>query len=46
MLEINSLPGLMKGHSDITKMAKAAGLDYEGLIMTIVKNAMKRQNII
>lgn len=46
VLEINSLPGLMKGHSDITKMAKAAGLDYEGLIMTIVKNAMKRQNII
>ena len=46
VLESNSLPGLMKGHSDITKMAKAAGLDYEGLIMTIVKNAMKRQNII
>ena len=46
VLEINSLPGLMKGHSDITKMPKAAGLDYEGLIMTIVKNAMKRQNII
>lgn len=46
VLEINSLPGLMRGHSDITKMAKASGLEYEELIIAIVKNAMKRQNII
>ncbi len=38
VLEINSLPGLMRGgHSDITKMAKASGLEYEELIIAIVK---------
>ena len=46
VLEINSLPGLMRGHSDITKMAKASGIKYEELIIAIVKNAMERQKII
>ncbi len=45
VLEINSLPGLMKGHSDITKMAEAAGIGYDGLIMKIVKNAINRYGL-
>ncbi|MCF6460706.1 D-alanine--D-alanine ligase family protein [Clostridium sp. Cult3] len=45
VLEINSLPGLMKGHSDITKMAEAAGIGYKGLIMKIVKNAIDRYGL-
>ncbi|HSH37097.1 D-alanine--D-alanine ligase family protein [Schnuerera sp.] len=42
VLEINSLPGLMKGHSDLTKMAEASKLGYEKLIMKIVDNAINR----
>ena len=46
VLEINSLPGLMKGYSDITKMANASGLGYDGLIMNIIRNAMERYSMI
>lgn len=42
VLEINSLPGLQKGYSDITKMADACKLGYEGLILKIVENAINR----
>ncbi|HHV83225.1 MAG TPA: ATP-grasp domain-containing protein [Tepidanaerobacter syntrophicus] len=42
VLEINSLPGLQKGYSDITKMAGACKLGYEGLIFKIVENAINR----
>lgn len=42
MAEVNSLPGLMKGHSDLTKMAEACKLGYSGLIMKIVRNAINR----
>lgn len=45
VLEVNSLPGLMKGHSDLTKMADACNLKYKGLIFEIVKNAIKRHNL-
>ncbi len=45
VLEINSLPGLMKDHSDITKMAKACNLGYKGLIMNIVRNAVERYDL-
>ena len=31
-LEINSLPGLLKGYSDFTKMADARRLGYSGLV--------------
>jgi D-alanine-D-alanine ligase len=44
VLEINSLPGLDKDHSDICKMANASGIGYEGLVMKIVNSAMKRYN--
>jgi len=42
ILEINSLPGLKPGYSDLTKMALVSGLTYEDLIFMIVDNAMKR----
>lgn len=45
VLEINSLPGLMEGHSDITKMADACSLGYKGLIMEIVNNAIERYDL-
>lgn len=45
VLEINSLPGLMKGHSDLCKMAGAARLNYDGLVMKIVNNAVKRYGL-
>ncbi len=45
VLEINSLPGLMRGHSDMTKMAEAAGIGYNSLIMKIIKNAIDRWDL-
>ena len=42
VLEINSLPGLQKDYSDITKMASACGLGYGGLIYKIVNSAINR----
>lgn len=46
VLEINSLPGLVRGYSDITKMAEVAGLGYEGLIYAIVDSAFARYNLL
>lgn len=45
ILEINSLPGLQKGYSDITKMVNACSLKYDGLIFKIIHNAIKRYNL-
>lgn len=45
VLEINSLPGLMKGKSSLYRMAQATDLGYEGLILKIVETAIKRYNI-
>jgi len=42
VIEINSLPGLDKYHSDIIKMAKAKGIEYNELIKRIVNIARKR----
>ena len=42
VIEINSLPGLHKESSDIVKMAKAAGLSYDDLILTIAQNGIER----
>lgn len=44
VLEINSLPGLQRKYSDITKMADACDLGYEGLVLQIVQNAINRYN--
>lgn len=42
VLEINSLPGLTNGFSSLTRMANACELGYDGLVHSIVNNAMKR----
>lgn len=42
VLEVNSLPGLQKGFSDLPKMADVAGMGYEGLIFRIVDSALER----
>nr|WP_237722321.1 ATP-grasp domain-containing protein [Keratinibaculum paraultunense] len=44
ILEINSLPGLMKGKSSLCRMAEATELGYEDLILEIVDIAIKRYN--
>ncbi|MCD6463361.1 MAG: ATP-grasp domain-containing protein [Thermotogae bacterium] len=45
VLEVNSLPLLVPVYSDITKMAKAAGYIYEGLILRILAYSFKRWGI-
>ena len=42
IMEINSLPGLMPGRSDLILLAELAGLSYEYVIETIVNSAVKR----
>lgn len=41
-IEINTLPGLNPGHSDMPMLAKAEGMDYQELIGEIIKSALKR----
>lgn len=45
VLEINSLPGLMKGKSALYRMAQSTELGYEGLVLKIVDTAIKRYNM-
>lgn len=41
-LEVNSAPQLVPVYSDITKMAKAAGYEYDDLILKILEISMER----
>lgn len=45
VLEINSLPGLMRETSALYRMAEAMDLGYEGLVFKIVDTARKRYGI-
>ncbi len=45
VLEINSLPGLMRETSALYRMAESMNLGYDGLILKIVNTARKRYNI-
>lgn len=45
VIEINSLPGLKREHSDISKMAEACDLGYDGLVLKIVQNAIDRYGL-
>ena len=45
VLEINSLPGLMRKKSSLYRMAETIDLGYEGLVLGIVEAARKRYNI-
>ena len=42
VLEVNTLPGLQPGYSDITRMAGPAGMTYKDLVRTILDSAMLR----
>ena len=44
-IEINPLPGLVDGYSDLTTIAKADGMTYNELIQNILKEALKRECI-
>jgi len=39
ILEVNTLPGLQPGYSDLTRMAGPAGIGYEGLVRRILESA-------
>ena len=45
VLEINSLPGLMKGKSALYRMSEANNFGYESLVLKIVETAIKRYNL-
>lgn len=42
MLEVNPLPGLSPEYADLVIMSRAQGLDYETLVMSILKHAFSR----
>jgi D-alanine-D-alanine ligase len=44
ILEVNTLPGLQPGYSDITKMADAEGIGYPGLLREILASFRRRQS--
>ncbi len=46
VLDVNSLPLLVPDYSDIIKMAKADGMDYDELILAILESAMRRYGLI
>lgn len=45
VLEINSLPGLMKGKSALYRITETTGLGYENLVLKIVETTIKRYNL-
>lgn len=45
VLDVNSLPLLVPGYSDILKMAEADGLSYDDLVFKIVQSARRRYGI-
>jgi D-alanine-D-alanine ligase len=42
VLEVNPLPGLSPGYSDLPRMAEAGGIDYVTLVNMILNNAIER----
>ncbi len=40
VLEVNTLPGLQPGYSDITRMAEPAGMSYGALVRAILESAL------
>ena len=46
ILEINPLPGLNPGFSDLCLQTDAAGWPYERLINTILENALARYGLV
>lgn len=46
VIEINSLPGLDRINSNMSKMSIADGIGYEGLVFGIINGAINRYNLI
>jgi D-alanine-D-alanine ligase len=42
VLEVNTLPGLQPGYSDIVGMAESAGMSYEEIVGSIIDSAARR----
>lgn len=45
VLEVNPLPGLVPGFSDLPRMATAAGMDYNELVKAILDCALERYGL-
>ena len=45
VLEINPLPGLAPGFSDLPRQAEAAGMPYEALVAAILRHAQERHGL-
>jgi D-alanine-D-alanine ligase len=44
ILEVNTLPGLQPGYSDMVKMAEPAGMRYADIVQAILLSALNRVN--
>lgn len=42
VLEVNTMPGLQPGYSELPRLAQAAGLDYTALVARLVEEALSR----
>jgi len=42
VLEVNTMPGLQPGYSELPRLAQAAGLDYTALVARLVEEALGR----
>ncbi len=45
-LEINPLPGMARGFSDLPRIAEIAGFSYEDLVLHILNNAIQRNALV
>jgi len=45
-LEINPLPGMARGFSDLPRIAEVADLTYEELVLHVLENAVKRSGLV
>ncbi|MBL7120256.1 MAG: D-alanine--D-alanine ligase [Dehalococcoidia bacterium] len=45
LLEVNPLPGLRPGYSDLPMLAKGSGYTYNDLIALVLNSALRRQNL-
>jgi len=43
VLEINTLPGLMPGYSEVPRMAEMSGMPFRSLVEKILEGALKRR---
>lgn len=44
VLEINTLPGLMPGYSELPRMAEKCGMPFKSLVERVLEGALRRRN--